>query len=428
MSAPQSPKSPLPVIATLIAVGAATAAVFLVKDPAKLAGAAFVAAVAGAGLVHAFPPRRKGEGAPRALSHAELAPLLKGVTDSRNEVINAMAILQQEIRLLQDAKGTDKETRALRDELARLAAEVASLKNAVNAKPSAGASRAPFEAAPAKTTPKPAQDDDEGDFDVSPLSFDDDDEEKPVSRTAAAKSQGLDDADEKPVVNFTAPKPVKTTPIFAPEPEPVLETGLEPEDMDDDGDWLTGGLEEDDLVVTKKVDFEAIVKQDAARPKPKIDEEEQRVLREEMAQMADEDDWVGAGLEDRDVKVKKTTANDALFEKLRAEIEAKRAGKEAAVGVRAPARGETALLVNVTVPHGTKLFVRGVGPGLDVDKGSAMQQAGHGKWQWICPEQGKPCVVTVWENDDLQSEGNPIRIPGGFALTVTPTFRRKLKL
>lgn len=414
MSAPQSPKSPLPVIATIVAVGVATAAAVLVKDPSKLAGGAFVAAIAGAGLIYAFPPRRKGDGAARVLSHAEVAPLLKGVTDSRNEVINAMAILQQEIRLLQDAKGTDKETRALRDELARLASEVVSLKNAVTSKPSAAASRPPFEAAaPQRTPAKPAQDD-EDDFDVSPLSFDDVDEKplvKPLPTKPAAKAE-----------------PVKATPIFTPEPEPVLETGLEPEDMDDDGDWLTGGLEEEDLVVTKKVDFEAIVKQDAARPKPKIDEEEQRVLREEMAQMADEDDWVGAGLEDRDVKVKKTTANDALFDKLRAEIEAKRATKEANVGVRAPARGETALLVNITVAHGTKLFVRGVGPGLDVDKGAAMQQAGHGKWQWICPEQGKPCVVTVWENDDLQSEGNPIRIPGGFALTVTPTFRRKLKL
>jgi hypothetical protein len=425
MSAPQSPKSPLPVIATLVAVGASVAVAYLLKDPTKLAGCTFVAAIAGAGLVYAFPPRRKPEVA-RVLSHAELAPLLKGVTDSRNEVINAMAILQQEIRLLQDAKGTDKETRALREELARLSSEVTSLKHAVTAKPAV--SRPPFEAAPAKTTPKPAQDDDDGDFDVSPLSFDDDEEEKPVSKTASSKSRGLDDADEKPVANFTAPTAAKPSPIFVPEAEPVLETGLEPEDMDDDGDWLTGGLEEEDLVVTKKVDFEAIVKQDALRPKPKIDEEEQRVLREEMAQMADENDWVGAGLEDRDVKVKKTTANDALFDKLRAEIEAKRASKEATVGVRAPARGETALLVNITVAHGTKLFVRGVGPGLDVDKGSAMQQAGHGKWQWICPEQGKPCVVTVWENDDLQSEGNPIRIPGGFALTVTPTFRRKLKL
>ncbi len=408
MSDTKITKSPLPLIATLGAVVLAIVAVFVVKDPTRLAGFAFVSAIGGAGLIYAFAPLRKGEGAPRALSNAELAPLLKGVTDSRNEVINAMAILQQEIRLLQDAKGTDKETRALREELARIASEVAALKNAV-------VSRPPLEAAPAKPTPvKAAQSDEEDeDFDIAPLDFGDDEEdEKPAAKPPAPAAKA-------------APK---TEPVFVPEPEPVLETGLAPEDMDDDGDWLTGGLEEEDLVVTKKVDFEAIVKQDAARPKPKIDEEEQRVLREEMAQMADSDDWVGAGLEDRDVKVKKTTSNDALFDKLRAEIEAKRAVKESAVGVRAPARGETALLVNITVPHGTKLFVRGVGPGLDVNKGAAMQQAGHGKWQWICSEPGKPCVVTVWENDDLQSEGNPIRIPGGFALTVTPTFRRKLKL
>lgn len=422
MPAPQPPKSPLPLIVTIGAVGLAAGTAFLIKDPVRLAGCTFVASIAGAGLIYAFPPRRKNQSAGRPLGHAELAPLTKSVTDSRNEIINAMAILQQEIRLLQDAKGTDKETRALRDELARLGSEVSALKNAVVSAKSAPPTTV-------KSAPVvPAQDDDEGDFDVAPLSFDEDEEEKPVSKTAAAMSKRPDGADEKPIANLAAPKAGKPSPIFVPEPEPVIETGLEPEDMEDEGDWLTGGLEEEDLVVTKKVDFEAIVKKDAARPKPKIDEEEQRVLREEMAQMADEDDWVGAGLEDRDVKVKKTTVNDALFDKLRAEIEAKRASKEAAVGVRAPARGETALLVNVTVPHGTTLFVRGVGPGLDVDKGAAMRQAGHGKWQWICPEPGKPCVVTVWENDDLQSEGNPIRIPGGFALTVTPTFRRKLRL
>jgi hypothetical protein len=106
--------------------------------------------------------------------------------------------------------------------------------------------------------------------------------------------------------------------------------------------------------------------------------------------------------------------------------------KDVAARIKKHYGGQRHLIIgrtaNITVPHGVKLFVRGVGPGLDVDKGAPMQQSGHGKWQWICPEQGKPCVITVWENDSLQAEGNPIRVPGGFALTVTPTFRRKLKL
>lgn len=423
MSDSSSPLSPALLLSVVVLLAAVGGAFYL----GGIAGAALVAAVGGSSLFFAFPAAKPAAES-RALTPSEVAPLVRSTAESRNEIIGAMAILQQEIRLLQESINHASDAQSVRDELLRVAAEVASLKAAVNASALRGPAPAsksvsppPFIPSPAPAAKKPVkEEDDDGDFDVAPLSFDDEEEPAPVPVSKSAPA---------PVAKTPTPAPVaKPAPVFVPEPEPVLETGLEPEDMDDDGDWLTGGLEEDDLVVTKKVDFEAIVKQDALRPKPKIDEEEQRVLREEMEQMADEEDWVGGGLEDRDVKVKKTTVNDALFEKMRAEIEAKRAAKEANVGVRAPARGETALLVNITVPHGTRLFVRGVGPGLDVERGAAMQQAGHGKWQWICPEQGKPCVVTVWENDELQSEGNPIRIPGGFALTVTPTFRRKLRL
>lgn len=416
MPAPQPAKNPLALVIVLIAVIAAGVLGF--GFPALLGKFALVAAIAGAASLYAFSPRRKG--ARRQFTVAELAPLNKSVAESRNEVIKAMAILQEEIRLLQDAKSNDRETRAMREELARLTAELAALKASVviKAAPAPAAKEAP---APRKSAKEEEED---ADFDVAPLNFDDElEEEKPVAKPAAKAPAPAPKAPEP-----RKPEPVKPAPVFAPEPEPVLESGLEPEDMEDEGDWLTGGLEEEDLLVSKKVDFEDIVKKDAARPKPKVNLEEQRALREEMEQLADETDWVGGGIQDRDVKVKKTTSNDALFDKLRAEIEAKRQAKESATGVRAPTRGETALLVNITVPHGTKLFVRGVGPGLDVDKGSPMQQSGHGKWQWICPEPGKPCVITVWENDSLQAEGNPIRVPGGFALTVTPTFRRKLKL
>ena len=381
-------------IAALLIIAAVTVAL-VVKNTAILFGAVLVIAVAGTGALYAFFPRRPS----KTIVHnnpAEIAILHRNTQDTRNEIIGAMAILQQELRILQDARYASPETKGLREDIARVSSEIAALKAArANA---------------------PAAKDE-----VPPLSFDDVDE-KPLVRTPVAPAAATPPAG--------LPRSEKPSPIFVPEAAPVVAKGLEPEAMDDEGDWLTGGLEEEDLIVSKKVDFDAIVKKDAERPKPKVDEEEQRVLREEMAQMADEDDWVGGGLEDRDVKVKTKTddANEALMEKLRAEVEAKRATAEAAAVVRAPARGETALIVNVTLPHGNKLFIRGVGPGLDPEKGAAMQQSAHGKWQWICPEKGKPCVVTVWENDETQAEGNPIRIPGGFALTVTPTFRRKLKL
>ena len=403
-------KSSTGIIVALIAIVAAVILAFIVKDDHLLAGLTFVAAITGAAATHAFAPRRPKAGPSVCpLTPTEVAPLLKGVQDSRNELIGAMAILQEEIRILQDAAGSSSDSRELRDELARLRFEITALKSAFTGAP------APKPTVVVEKKPViPASEEDDGDFDVAPLSFDDEADEKHIAKALVPKARPAPKADT----------------IFLPDADPVLDTGLGPVDMEDDGDWFSGGIEVDVLVVVKKVDFEEIVKKDAARPKPQVDEEEQRVLREEMAQMADEDDWVGGGLEDRDVKVKTTTttANDAMLEKLRAEVEAKRAAATAAAPVRAPARGETALLVNATIPHGSKLFIRGVGPGLNVEKGAPMQQSGHGKWQWICAEQGKPCVVTVWENDDTQSEGNPIRIPGGFALTVTPTFRRKLKL
>ena len=398
-------------VVAVVAILAAVVLILFVPDSRWLAALALISSVLGVGLLYLFPSAAGDE-------EDSAGPLVRTVTDSRNEIINAMSILQQEIRLLQDARKADADNKPLREELNRLAAEVVSLKQAMMAvpkpevKPAAPAPAAPAPEVKKPVAKKPVED-------VEPLSFDDDlDEEKPLPKKAA------------PAAKAPAPAPAKPKqpePVFEPEPE-VDEKGLEPEDMEDDGDWLTGGLEEDDLKVSKKVDFEDIIRKDAARPKPVIDPEEQRVLREEMEQMADSEDWVGGGLQDRDVKVRKNTANDALFDKFRAEIESKRQAKESVTGVRAPARGETALIANVTVPTGARLFVRGVGPGLDVDKGSPMQQSGHGKWQWICPEQGKPCVITIWENDQTQAEGNPVRVPGGFALTVTPTFRRKIKL
>lgn len=402
MSAP-SGKSFLPPLTAIVALGGAVVIFLAVGDGESAARWLAAWALVVAGVAFALPYLLPAS----APTGDSATTLIGSVKESRNEVINAMSILQQEIRLLQDARKAEGDNKPLRDEVARLGGEVASLKMAIMAAPKAAPAPKPAPAKPVK--PAVAEEDD---FDVAPLSFDDEPEAKPLPKKPAAT----------PVAKAAAPAPV-----FAPEPV-VDEKGLEPEDMDDDGDWLSGGLEEEDLIVTKKVDFEAIVRKDALRPKPVVDPEEQRVLREEMAQLADPDDWVGGGLQDRDVKVRKTTVNDALFDKFRAEIESKRNAKESVTGVRAPARGETALIANVTVPTGARLFVRGVGPGLDVDKGTPMQQSGHGKWQWISPEQGKPCVITIWENDQVQAEGNPVRVPGGFALTVTPTFRRKIKM
>lgn len=122
-SSAQNSVTPLVVVVALI-VALALAALF-VTDARILT--CLVAVVIGAGLFchHLFPANAAGQ------NPAGTESVARNIGESRNEVINAMSILQQEIRLLQSSNAGATEKKALRDEISHLATEIAALKQLV---------------------------------------------------------------------------------------------------------------------------------------------------------------------------------------------------------------------------------------------------------------------------------------------------------
>lgn len=121
-----SPRNPfVPILILIVPIALALTASLLISDPRQLASLAFLAAVVCFALPHVFPASTSPA---RAADVAERVS--KGVLESRNEVINDMSLLQQELRRIQGAaSGADR--KSVRDEIARLHVEVAALRQVV---------------------------------------------------------------------------------------------------------------------------------------------------------------------------------------------------------------------------------------------------------------------------------------------------------
>jgi hypothetical protein len=85
--------------------------------------------------------------------------------------------------------------------------------------------------------------------------------------------------------------------------------------------------------------------------------------------------------------------------------------------------GSTRLLVTAYIGIGNKVFVRGVGPGLDPDKGQPMEFVSIGKWLWQTAEATAPVTLQVFKNDEVKAMGDDITIDPGHHVEVTPIFR-----
>lgn len=116
----------IPLIVLAVSVVSACVFAAAVSDVRVLACLTAVVVGAGVAARSLFPvPGESGEVKPGNDAVA------RSIAESRNEVINAMSILQQEIRLLQASGGDVTEKKAMRDEVAHLTAEVAALKQMV---------------------------------------------------------------------------------------------------------------------------------------------------------------------------------------------------------------------------------------------------------------------------------------------------------
>lgn len=122
MSKNAAPNSVISLIVVIAALVVACVVVILVSDVRVLGCLTAVAVGIGVGCQYLFPANEE-DGA-----KAGNDTVVRSIGESRNEVINAMSILQQEIRLLQAAGGNAADKKALRDEISHLSTEVAALK------------------------------------------------------------------------------------------------------------------------------------------------------------------------------------------------------------------------------------------------------------------------------------------------------------
>lgn len=95
---------------------------------------------------------------------------------------------------------------------------------------------------------------------------------------------------------------------------------------------------------------------------------------------------------------------------------------EGAEKAKKAGRKETSLIAQVLIGIGNKPYVRGTGPGLSMEKGVPMDFLEIGKWQWVAPESTEPVTVTIYKNDQVPADGEPIEIEPGQKRVVTPRF------
>lgn len=121
----------LPIVVVGAAFVAVCVAALLISDVRVLACLTSIAIGVGVGCHFLFPVG--GDPKPPVPG---VDPLARSLTDSRSEVLGAMSILQQEIRLLQSSSPGAGDKKALRDEVSHLAAELAALKQVVQTRKS----------------------------------------------------------------------------------------------------------------------------------------------------------------------------------------------------------------------------------------------------------------------------------------------------
>lgn len=81
-----------------------------------------------------------------------------------------------------------------------------------------------------------------------------------------------------------------------------------------------------------------------------------------------------------------------------------------------------ALLANILIGIGNKLYVRGEGTGLSWSEGQPMEFVEIGLYRWTSANLEEPIQVQIYLNDEISALGDPIRLRPGEELEVTPDF------
>ena len=84
--------------------------------------------------------------------------------------------------------------------------------------------------------------------------------------------------------------------------------------------------------------------------------------------------------------------------------------------------GATRLLVTAYIGIGNKLFIRGDGPGLSMDKGVPMHFVSIGKWGWSTNDATGPIACKLYKNDETAAVSGEIFLEPGQHVEVTALF------
>jgi hypothetical protein len=82
----------------------------------------------------------------------------------------------------------------------------------------------------------------------------------------------------------------------------------------------------------------------------------------------------------------------------------------------------TFVTAKIDIGFGNHLFIRGEGPGLSWDHGTAMDCVGAGLWTIAIKEAATPVIFKVLVNDLSWSAGADFVAIPGQSLTINPTF------
>ncbi|MBK9990115.1 MAG: hypothetical protein IPP19_05085 [Verrucomicrobia bacterium] len=87
------------------------------------------------------------------------------------------------------------------------------------------------------------------------------------------------------------------------------------------------------------------------------------------------------------------------------------------------ADGLTRLLVTAYIGIGNKLYVRGEGPGLSMDRGIPLQFVSIGKWRWESADATAPVTLKLYKNDEHECPSlGAVTLQPGHQQEVTASF------
>lgn len=227
-------------------------------------------------------------------------------------------------------------------------------------------------------------------------------DELEASEDASETEEAADDDDE---VSFLPPEDEAELEEDNTDEEPIDEADDSVDEEDEDEDEAIDEEEDSDDEGSDDVVDET--EKEAAEEEADTEEAAEEAATEEVS----ETEEVPKATEEAEEEEPVSDQPDLLDDIPEGSAKAKKAGRK-----------ETTLIAQVLIGIGNKPYVRGEGPGLSPDKGVPMEFLEIGKWQWVAPDASEPVTITIYKNDQMPADGEPITIEPGQKRIVSPRF------